>query len=231
MTSGTSLLDPREGRTQTAVLAAIAAVQYHDGTPPRQVDLDERLPASKGAISTNCSKLVDVGLVRETEGRRYEVVEDELLELYREHVDAYLARESTSARFDSEVEASNDIRTGVKRDLRALFTDESPVLDCVLAALVAADRDSRLRTFRDIVHRADHLIRSTAAHVVTHPAFDGQDDDAWETVEPILRLAVVLERVHADLDVLAAENETLAQFFPGNPPAATSYDYLTNTNE
>jgi hypothetical protein len=224
----TSLLDAREGRTQTDIVAAIAKFQFREGTAPRQSDLDDLLPVTKGAISNNCGKLVETDLVRETDGRRYEIVESELLGLYREHVDRYLARESESDRFADEVAAYNETRTATKRDLRSTFADNALLLDVLVAALVDALDDSRVQTLREVMLHADQLVRSTANHVVTHPDFEGRDDPAWETVRPLLQLAVALDRVHAGLDALADAHTDIAEYLPGDTPAATMTTYFTN---
>lgn len=224
----TSLLDAREGRTQTDIIAAIAKLQFRDGALPRQSDLDELLPVSKGAISNNCRKLVETDLVRETDGRRYEIVEVELLALYREHVDRYLARESESDRFADEVAAYNETRTATKRGLRDMFEGNDLLLDILVAALVDALDDSRIQTVREVMLHADQLVRSAATHVATHPDFEGRDDPAWETVGPLLQIAVALDRVHAGLDALADGHADIAEYLPGDTPAATMTTYFTN---
>lgn len=226
----TSLLDAREGRTQTDIVAAIAKLQFRDGALPRQSDLDELLPVSKGAISNNCRKLVETDLVRETDGRRYEIVEAELLALYREHVDRYLARESESDRFADEVAAYNETRTAAKRGLRNTFEGNDLLLDILVAALVDALDDSRIQTVREVMLHADQLVRSAATHVVTHPDFEGQDNPAWETVRPLLQLAVALDRVHAGLNALADAHADIAEYLPGDTPAATMTTYFTNND-
>lgn len=224
----TSLLDAREGRTQTDIVAAIAKLQFRDGTAPRQSDLDDLLPVSKGAISNNCRKLVETDLVRETDGRRYEIVEAELLALYREHVDRFLARESESDRFADEVAAYNETRTAAKRGLRDTFEGNDLLLDVLVAALVDALDDSRIQTVREVMLHADQLVRSAATHVVTHPDFAGRDDPAWDSVQPLLQLAVALDRVHEGLDALADAHADVAQYLPGDTPAATIATYFTN---
>jgi len=224
----TSLLDAREGRTQTDIVAAIAKLQFRDGTAPRQSDLDELLPVSKGAISNNCRKLVETDLVRETDARRYEIVEAELLALYREHVDRYLARESKSNRFADEVAAYNETRTATKRGLRDAFEGNGLLLNVLVAALVDALDDSRIQTVREVMLHADQLVRSAATHVVTHPDFEGRDATAWETVRPLLQLAVALDRTHAGLDALADAHADIAEYLPGDTPAATMTTYFTN---
>lgn len=228
----TSLLDSREGRTRTDILAAIANFQFREGTCPRQSDLVGVLPVSKGAISNNCNKLTETDLVHETHDRRYKIVESELLALYREHVDRYLARESASNRFADEVAAYNDTRTATKRDLRVMFANNHLLLlDVIVAAFVDALNDSRIQTVREVMLHADQLVRSAAAHVVTHPDFAGCDDEAWETVCPLLQLAVALDRVHGSLDALADSHADIAQYFPGDTPAATMTTYFTTTHD
>jgi DNA-binding MarR family transcriptional regulator len=226
----TSLLDAREGRTQTDIVAAIAKLQFRDGNPPRQSDIDELLPVSKGAISNNCKKLVETDLVRETNESRYRIDEAELLALYREHVDRYLARESESGLdwFANEVAAYNETRTSAKRGLRSTFKDNDLLLDVLVAALVDALDDSRIQTIREVMLHADQLVRSAATHVLTNPKFEGKDDPAWQTVRPLFQLAVALDRVHAGLDSLADAHANVAEYLPGDTPAATMTTYFTN---
>lgn len=224
----TSLLDAREGRTQTDVLAAIAEMQFREETLPRQSDLDERIPVTKGAISNNCRKLVETELMHETDDRRYKIVEAELLALYREHVDRYLARESESDRFCEELAAYNDTRTATKRDLREMFRENALLVNVIVAAFIDALDDSRVQTIREVLLHADQLVRSTATHVVTHPEFDGREDPTWETVRPLFQLAIVLDRVHEGLDALADAHADIAQYLPGDTPAAMMTTYFTN---
>jgi hypothetical protein len=224
----TSLLDAREGRTQTDIIAGIAKMQFREGESPRQSDLDDLIPVTKGAISNNCQKLVETSLVRKRDDRRYELVEGELLSLYREHVDRYLARESASDRFEEEVAAYNETRTATKRGLREMFESNELLLNVLVAALVDALDDSRIQTLREVMLHADQIVRSAASHVVTHPAFTGRDDPAWETVRPLLQLAVALDRVHEGLDALADAHADVAEYLPGDTPAATMTTYFTN---
>lgn len=227
----TSLLDAREGRTQTDIVAGIAKMQFREGEPPRQSDLDALLPVTKGAISNNCGKLVDTGLVRQRDDRRYEIVEKELLAIYREHVDRYLAREPASDRFEAEIAAYNETRTATKRGLREMFEDNKLLIDVLVAALVDSLDDSRIQTIREVMFHADQLVRSAATHVVTHHDFEGRDDPSWETVRPLLQLAVALDRVHEGLDALADAHAEIAQYFPGDTPAATMTTYFTNNDD
>jgi DNA-binding MarR family transcriptional regulator len=224
----TSLLDAREGRTQTDIVAGIAKMQFREGQPPRQSELDDLLPVTKGAISNNCGKLVETGLVRKRNDRRYEIVEGELLSLYREHVDRYLARESASSRFKEEVTAYNETRTATKRGLREMFEDNDLLLNALVAAFVDALDDSRIQTIREVMLHADQLVRSAGIHIVTHSDFTGRDDPAWDSVRPLLQLAVALDRVHEGLDALADGHADVAQYLPGDTPAATIATYFTN---
>lgn len=213
----TSLLEAREGRTQMDVLAAIGEAQYQDDVQPRQRDLVDRLPISKGAVSNNCAKLVDSGLVVEEE-RTYRIDEEVLLDLYREHVDAYLAREPRSEHFEVEVAAYNETRTTFKRELRDLIEGNELILAIVTEALVNSKDDSRYQTLREVFHHADLVARQAAAHVVTSEHFEGRDDDHWSELRTLFLLAVAFTRVHEELDALQQAQPLLDRYFPGEPP-------------
>lgn len=228
MSTIASLLEAHEGRTITDVLAAIAEAQFREDTLLRQRDITDRLPVTKGAVSNNCGKLVEAGLVEETEEQGYAVVESALRSLYKEHIEAYLTRERREGGDRFPIAAFNDTRTGTKRVLRTMINESELVFEIVVTAIIAARDNSRLQTLREVVHHADHLIQSTATHVVTNPAFDGRDDEAWDIVEPVLRLAVVLEHVHAELSVLADAHADIAQYLPGDTPAVTMTTYFTD---
>lgn len=225
MPTPTSLLEAREGRTQTDVLAAIAEAQYHDDVLPRQRDLVDRLPITKGAVSNNCSKLVDSGLVVEVD-QTYRIDDEVLLDLYREHVDAYLAREPRSDHFEVEVAAYNETRTTFKRELRELFEGNELILAIVSEALVSAKDDSRYQTLRDVFHHADQIAQQAAAHVVTSDSFDGRDDDHWPQIRTLFLLAVALTRIHEELDALQQAQPFLDSHFPGEPPENEMTAYI-----
>jgi len=82
------LTEAREGKTRTQVLAAVADFQ-RSGGPPIQKDLVEKLPMTKGAISQNCSRLVEESLLQEHDGQ-YRVATGRLVDDYREHFEEYL---------------------------------------------------------------------------------------------------------------------------------------------
>lgn len=227
MATPKSLLDVREGRTQTNILAAIAEAQFHDDVSPRQRDLVDRLPISKGAVSNNCSKLVGTELVTQ-EDKQYYIDETALLSLYREHVDSYLVRESRSEHFQSEVENYNETRTALKRELRDVFIDNDLILSIVSEALVHAKDDTRRQTLRDVFHHTDQIIQHTVAHIVTSNEFEGRDDEHWSQVRPLLMIAASLTHLHDEMDAITEAQPFLNRYFPGTPPETTA---MSTTNK
>jgi hypothetical protein len=71
-------------------------------------------------------------------------------------------------------------------------------------------------------------VRSAGTHIVTHPDFAARDDPVWGSVRPLLQLAVALDRVDGGLDALADTHADVAEYLPGDTPAATIATYFTN---
>ena len=225
MPSPATLLTPREGRTQTNVLGELARAQFDEGEQLRQRELVDRLPHSKGAVSNNIRKLADTGLVVQ-EDHRYRVDETALLVLYREHVDMYLARERADGRFDAELDAVNDQRTETKRQLIDLFEENDLLVSVLATAFIDSTEASHLRTVPDVCHYADQLVQHAAARIVTSETFS-EDAIHNADVRTLIRLAVVLDRTRNGLARLAAREEVLAKYMPGNPPAQYMLTALT----
>jgi len=217
MPSPATLLTPREGRTQTDILGELARAQFDEGEQLRQRELVDRLPHSKGAVSNNVGTLADTGLVVQ-EDHRYRVDEAALLVLYREHVDMYLARERADGPFDDELDAVNDQRTETKRQLLDLFEENDLLVSVLATAFIDSTEASHLRTVPDVCHYADQLVQHAAARIVTSETFS-EDDIHNADVRTLLRLAVVLDRTRNGLARLAAREDVLAKYMPGNPPA------------
>jgi hypothetical protein len=226
MPSPATLLTPREGRTQTDILGELARAQFDEGEQLRQRELVDRLPHSKGAVSNNVGKLADTGLVVQ-EDHRYRIDEAALLGLYREHVDMYLARERADGPFDDELDAVNDQRTETKRQLPDLFAENELLVSVLATAFIDSTEASHLRTVPDVCHHADELVQHAAARIVTSETFS-EDAIHNADVRTLLRLAVVLDRTRNGLARLAAREDVLAEYMPGNPPAQIM---LTALNE
>ena len=138
------LTEAREGKTRTQVLATVADLQRSDG-PPIQKDLVEKLPMTKGAVSQNCSRLVEGSLLVEHDGR-YHVNTDRLLDDYREHFEEYLRRGPQSDFFEQEVTEANETRTRTKRSAAEYF--ESDLLeDILITSLVSSLGKTTSRPF------------------------------------------------------------------------------------
>lgn len=226
MSSPATLLTPREGRTQTDILGELARAQFDEGEQLRQRELVDRLPYSKGAISNNVGKLADIGLVVQ-EDHRYRIDAAVLLDLYREHVDMSLAREGADGPFDDELDAVNDQRTETKRQLLDLFEENDLLVSVLATAFIDSTGASHLRTVPDVCHHADELVQHAAARIVTSETFS-EDVIHNADLRTLLRLAVVLDRTRNGLARLAAREDVLAEYMPGNPPAQIM---LTALNE
>jgi biotin operon repressor len=225
MPSPATLLTPREGRTQTDILGELARAQFDEGEQLRQRELVDRLPHSKGAVSNNIGKLADTGLVVQ-EDHRYRVAEESLLVLYREHVDMYLARERADGPFSAELNAINDQRTETKRQLLALFEENELLVSVLATAFIDSTEASHLRTVPDVCHHADELIQHAATRIVTSETFS-EDAIHNADIRTLLRLAVVLDRTRNGLAWLAAREDVLTEYMPGNPPAQHMLTALT----
>ena len=210
----------REGRTQTQVFAAVVEFQYVRGENPRQRDVVEETPVTKGAVSNHVSKLVEGGLLEEVESGGYRVVEDALRDEYREHFEGVLERERGVEPFVDRVEAANEVRTWTKRNL-----DEVLGADVVLASLFEAFLEARgtrrIQTFREVFLRADEILRATAAEVVV--GFEGEVTDE---VRALFALAVSLYHAHEQVAGIGERVLVVGDSLPGEVPEERMLEYL-----
>lgn len=219
------LTEAREGRSQTEVLAAIAEFQRDEDHLPRQRDITDALPISKGAVSNNCGKLLDADLIMQEEDR-YRVNDEKLLDIYKERVDAHLVREQQTRTFGTLADQHNTVRTATKQDLHDTFEHEETrdlLRSILLQALIDAKTDSRIQTLREVLYRADQLVRKTAEHIVTSDGFDGETDAA---IRALFRIAVSLNRTHEQLEQLQEQQPMLKEYFPGSPAETAMIDSL-----
>lgn len=212
------LTEAREGRTQTQVLAAVADFQFNQGKLPRQKDITEKLPISKGAVSNNCKKLIDSGLVIEEE-REYSVDEEKLLTVYREHIEDYLSRESKTPSFEEEVNAHNEIRTRTKRELRSFFEDEETsqlILSILVQALIDSLEKPQTQTLRETLLWTDQLVSETAERIargLERPDPEGED---WQKIRLLFMLAVSFNKTHSQLSNIREEQPFLKEYIPSH---------------
>jgi len=209
----------REHKTQTDVLATIADFQYNKGGPPKQVDIVNELPLSKGAVSNNCKKLVDSDLVIEDD-KYYRIDEDELLKLYKEHIEDYLTRERKNEIFTDIIEESNKIRTETKKEMNTLLSKEGPrdlIFSILISALIGSLDNNRVQTLREILLWTDQIICRTAQNVITSENLD-RDDNKWKSFKLLFLLAVSFNHSHEQLNYIGNEQQFLQTYFPGDVP-------------
>lgn len=156
---------------QLTVLSAVTRLA--DGERPRQKDVVHATALTKGAVSNNCAKLVDDGLLRLTDGR-YAVDEERLLDLYRTHLEDHLRRR----RLPDEYRRYNDIRTATKRRMRETMEGETgDLLTEILVEVVAgAPDDGQLNTLQDVFHRADQVVTALAESAYASEETPGRTD-------------------------------------------------------
>ena len=205
------LTETREGKTRTQVLAAVADLQRSDGLPI-QKDLVEKLPITKGAVSQNCTRLVEESLLRERDGR-YRVDADRLLDHYREHFEEYLRRAPQSELYEPEVTETNKIRTQTKRSIAEYF--ESDFLeDVLITSLVNSLRQNNIQTLREVFLYTDSVLYHVAYRAATAEA------EAPAELTPILRLATCLDGTTALVEQLAERNDLQDELAGQSPSTA-----------
>ena len=209
------LTEAREGKTRTQVFAAVADLQRSDD-PPIQKDLVEILPMTKGAVSQNCSRLVEESLLLENDGR-YHVDTDRLLDDYREHFEEYLRREPQSDFFEQEVTEANQTRTRMKRSGAEYF--ESNLLeDILITSLVSSLRKNNIQTLREVFLYTDSVLYHVAHRAVT------ADADIPAELTPIIRLASCLDDTTVLVEQLAKRND-LQDELAGQSPASALVEH------
>jgi DNA-binding MarR family transcriptional regulator len=139
------LLD-KTGSGQLEVLSALT-----DEPVMRHKDIVEASSLSKGAVSNNLEKLRDKKLVEgETD---ISLNEDKILKLYREHLEAFLIRDS------SEPEELNDLRTYFKTEKKVI--ENEGLQDLVLSVLKNARDREDLESLNSVFREVDRVIRET----------------------------------------------------------------------
>lgn len=225
-------VDIREGGTRLDILAAISQFRLEQDTAPRQNQITDRVQVSKGAVSKTCSKLIDEGLLIKSDGR-YRIDDDTLLEMYREHLEEFLIRETAIAPFQDLIEGHNEVRSQLKQEIPGIIkSSDGPRREVLLNILYEILRDSQdsreIQTHRDYLFAVDHMIRMTAAHIVSSPTFAGSESAEWDTIRPILQMAVVLNRGYSTLARLQIQSEAIQSFGPGEPLEVEMIRHLTN---
>lgn len=155
------MLYQREGTNQLKVLSAVASLQ-EKGKSSRQKDIVEATSLTKGAVSNNCKKLVEDGILNESDNN-YLLNEDVLLEYYRTHFEDYLRRRKIPTPFENY----NEIRTATKKRMNNIFEGEiGGLLNSLLKNVLSSIReDGQINTLRDLFNRIDCIIEKIAEEV------------------------------------------------------------------
>jgi len=203
------LTEAREGKTRTQVLAAVADFQ-RSGGPPIQKDLVEKLPMTKGAISQNCSRLVEESLLQEHDGQ-YRVATGRLVDDYREHFEEYLRRAPQSNLYEQEVLDANETRTRTKRSVSEYF-EADLVEDILLTSLMSSLRKNSIQTLREVFLHTDDVLYHVAYRAVS------SETDVPEELKPILRLAACQDVTPGLVEEIANRHNLHAEL-TGQSPA------------
>ena len=215
------LLKAREGKNQTQILAAVADLEYNEEIKPQQKDITERLPITKGAVSNNCKKLVRLNLLDKDEGK-YSLREDELLKIYKEHLETTLRRERKITPFKKEIQAYNEIRTKAKKELTSLVKTEV-VRNILIESLIQSLGQTRIQTLREVLVRTDEVVRALAQQVVTNKDFD---KIVSENVIALFMLAITLNNAHSEMSAISQNIEDVRDYLPGNVPEQKILNHL-----
>lgn len=217
----------REGVTRVQILGTLAEFRDEDDQP-RQTDLVDRLPVTKGAVSTNCQRLLEEGLISERLGV-YALDREGLLAVYREHVEQYLGRESAREPFASDTERANEIRTLTKRRLDDLLAEQAVaelIFDALLATLRHVRESQLVQTPRDALRQTDLVIRRLGQQLAAGGDLSGADVESSPAIEAVLLLSVVTNRTHAELGEVVASTPAMADLVPGETPDRAAADLL-----
>lgn len=154
------MVTQRVGSTKLKILSAVAEHNLDDKSP-RQKDLVEGTTLTKGAVSNNCTKLTEEGVLQEADGR-YTVDHDKILDFYITHLEEYCRREAKQDQevMDGRIERYNRVRTMAKERLMDLDDREREVLEQILINVLAQARDDpHVQTFRETLLRADMVLQ------------------------------------------------------------------------
>lgn len=216
-----NLLEVREGKNQVQILAAVAELQYGEEVKPRQKDITERVPITKGAVSSNCKKLVKAGLLDKDKGK-YTLQESELMDIYKEHLESTLSRERKVTPFEEEIQAYNEVRTRTKKELAQLIRTEI-IRNVLIESLIKSLKKTRIQTLREVLIRADEVVRILAQQIVTN---DNLDTKISENIRALFMLAITLNNAHGEMSDISQHLGEIKNYFPGNVPEQKIINHL-----
>lgn len=191
-----SLLEPREGSNQLVVLSYIAELN-NERVSPRQKEIVERSSLSKGAVSNNCKKLMEEGVVSE-EGSTYEVDFEDLMDKYRDHLENYLVRERKLEGFEEEVLKFNKIRTKTKMEMEEIFNGRTGnIIEKLLNKRIIDSRRNELtNTLKEVFLKLDMDLQLLGEAVK-----DGED----EVSESLRKISASIARVYQPISTVYPE--------------------------
>jgi DNA-binding MarR family transcriptional regulator len=141
------LLD-KTGKGQLEVLSALA-----EEPELQQKEIVGKTTLSKGAVSNNVRKLKEKNLVKEDE--KLELNKKRIRELYREHLETFLIRES------SEPDELNDLRTHFKRTIQNIISSDLAT-EKLLSVLGKARERQDLESLNSVFKETDRVLRETS---------------------------------------------------------------------
>ncbi len=178
------LLDIKEGKNQLEVLSIIAEDQIDvEKEAPRQKYITKRSVLSKGAVSNNCKKLVDEGVLREEDSKYY--IDQKILDLYKEFVEAYFVREVPEGEFKEEIENVNEIKTESSENVDEIFEwFDAELFDLILFVLSESrTKKVKIKNLREVFLNVNQVLISTGYKLLTDCGDDAFDDSSVKDAE------------------------------------------------
>lgn len=153
-------LDIAEGRNELAVLSAIAEHQISsDLKQPKHKDIESKVTLSKGAVSNNCSKLKQYGLIEENSQARFTINKSRMMEVYKEHLEPLFVRERPFSPFQNQIHLVNDIRTEVKDNLQKIIRElKDNIFSLILSILTDARKNRKTNNLREVFQKTDQVM-------------------------------------------------------------------------
>ncbi|MFB6158876.1 MAG: MarR family transcriptional regulator [Candidatus Nanohalobium sp.] len=139
------VLTNNTGRGQLKVLSVLAEKEGE----LKHKEIVERSSLTKGAVTNNIQKLKEKNLVLEESNK---LNETRLVELYREHLETFLIRES------SEPEQLNELRTYVKKQIPELI-DKPEIKQTLLSVLENSRKRTDLESLNSVFKETNRIFR------------------------------------------------------------------------
>jgi len=176
-----SLISPKEGVNQLKVFSHAAGYQSEGF---KQVDIVEKSSLTKGAVSNNCKKLVDEGLLIKKDST-YFLNDEKLMDYYRTHIEDYFRRRDIPDRF----KYYNEIRTKTKMKINEIFEGliGDMIHDILISVLSNANKEGQINTIQDTFNRVDYVLCKVAEDIYL-------SDEEYDFGEDLCLLSVSMDR-------------------------------------